>query len=370
MKNRTLKKLSFIFIVPAVFLTFLYSFFCISCGGRNNLRGANSAEIIGSAAGDSATFSLGRIRFDMRFVPGGLTIPVSDSDYGIYFDTVDKGYWIADTEVTYELWKAVYDWAVSPERAGGAYTFANKGRQGADASPGSRPVGTKQHPVTNVSWRDAMIWCNALTERFNAETGARLECVYFKDKDFMVPLRSVDSSDDYPCDTTPGTQDNPYVNENADGFRLPAKNEWILAARYRGEDSVNTEERFSHPYFTKSNSASGAVAGVRNRKATGDVAWYYDNSGGSTKPVGTAGIGGKKPGKGNANALGLYDMSGNVSELSFDWFKEHELGYCFRTSHSGSWAGFAELQKIRIRMNIFPYAANNFTGFRFARTQK
>ncbi len=40
------------------------------------------------------------------------------------------------------------------------------------------------------------------------------------------------------------------------------------------------------------------------------VAWYVDNSGAATHPVGQK----------QANGLGLHDMSGNVNELVSDWF--------------------------------------------------
>ena len=70
-------------------------------------------------------------------------------------------------------------------------------------------------------------------------------------------------------------------------FRLPTEAEWEYAAR----------------------------SGGRNEKFAGSdevdsVAWYGRNSGESTHPVA-----GKQP-----NALGLYDMSGNVWEWCADWY--------------------------------------------------
>jgi formylglycine-generating enzyme required for sulfatase activity len=47
-----------------------------------------------------------------------------------------------------------------------------------------------------------------------------------------------------------------------------------------------------------------------------EMAWYGDNSGGKTHPVGT-----KRP-----NALGLYDMSGNVYQWCLDWYGKYPGG--------------------------------------------
>jgi hypothetical protein len=75
---------------------------------------------------------------------------------------VPGGFSIEETEIPYKLWKVVYYWATDDARGTNRYTFANPGRQGGDHITG--PVGTNQHPVTTISWRDAVVWCNAYSE--------------------------------------------------------------------------------------------------------------------------------------------------------------------------------------------------------------
>lgn len=72
-------------------------------------------------------------------------------------------------------------------------------------------------------------------------------------------------------------------------FRMPTEAEWEFAAR-GGNKSKGYE-------YSGSNTV-------------GDVAWYYDNSGGKTHAVKTKA----------ANELGIYDMSGNVREWCSDWY--------------------------------------------------
>ena len=66
-----------------------------------------------------------------------------------------KPYKLGKTEVTYKLWKEVYDWATQPANG---YKFANAGVKGKDGS------GSENEPVTKVNWRDCIVWCNAYTQ--------------------------------------------------------------------------------------------------------------------------------------------------------------------------------------------------------------
>ncbi len=97
------------------------------------------------------------------------------------------------------------------------------------------------------------------------------------------------------------------LNSKSDkSYRLPTEAEWEYAARSGGR-----KEKY---------------AGVDSPDA---VAWYSTNSGGSTHQVGT-----KSP-----NALGLYDMSGNVWEWCQDWFAFSYYNNSPRDNPQGSSSG-------------------------------
>ena len=95
------------------------------------------------------------------------------------------------------------------------------------------------------------------------------------------------------------------------------------------------------------------------------VAWYKDNSGSSTHIVGSK----------RANALGIYDMSGNVSEWCKDWYADSYVSYdtnnpvgpssgSSRVYRGGKWSSSAMYCRVAIRFGDSPGRRDNYIGFR------
>ena len=127
-------------------------------------------------------------------------------------------------------------------------------------------------PVENISWYDALEYCNKRSE-----------------KESLTPVYTLVRDTD---GKVTGVSD---VDWSAAGYRLPASAEWLYAAR-GGQQSEG------HIY-----------AGSDTLE---DVAWYKDNSesSGIADVSKTNEVGGL-----NHNELKLYDMTGNVTEWCWDY---------------------------------------------------
>ncbi len=212
---------------------------------------------------------------------------------------------VLSTEVTQEIYEKVM----------GANPSENKGNK---------------NPVENVSWFDAILFCNKLSVMGG-----------------LTPVYS-------------GSGSNISVNSSANGFRLPTIFEWVAAAEggnnylYAGGDSID------------------------------EVAWYFDNSAynevqylwgtyTSVPIYKTHPVAQKK-----ANGFGLYDMSGNVYEWCWDESTDHShyrfyMGGCYN-----SFASDCEIASLRqeslyglktsVSGHIRPYTEKDYKlGFRIVR---
>lgn len=304
--------------IPVLLVSFLIVSTLAGCGGGN--KGGPGGGTTYNP-GQSRSYLVGGVLFNMCYVPSAAGFPTGTDDQGAP-GSVGNAYWMAETEVTYQLWTEVYAWATDDARGANQYVFANPG------------VGDTRRPIASVSWWDAIVWCNALTEFYNAliefydpPEGTTLACVY---TDGANIIRRTDAAD-------------VAVNAGAKGFRLPTNLEWELAARYKDGSS-----------WTPGNYASGATAACTDAFATQEVAVYNV---GFASPVGQK----------DANALNLRDMSGNLYEWCFDWRPGYEGSR--RAGRGGGWhSGADELQVGEVNGSI-PTVVAPWIGFRPVRTE-
>jgi formylglycine-generating enzyme required for sulfatase activity len=221
------------------------------------------------------TFTANGVSFNMILVSGGTFNMGSnyESEKPIHEVTLSD-YYIAETQVTQELWQAVM---------------------------GTNPsgfTGNKQRPVDCVSWND----CQKFIAKLNSLTG--------------------------------------------ENFCLPTEAQWEYAARggKRSKDYLY--------------SGSDVIE---------DVAWNRTNSIAETHAVKM-----KSP-----NELGIYDMSGNVSEWVQDRFGSYSSGAVsnplgpksglYRVNRGGSWNDFNSRCRAASRKSDLPNSCTSTLGLRLAK---
>ena len=177
------------------------------------------------------------------------------------------------------------------------------------------------YPMQNVSWYDAVEYCNWLSQKQGLEKCYKID------------------------------GENTICDFSKNGYRLPTEAEWEYAAR-GGKKSKGYN-----------------YSGSNDPKS---VAWYDE----STGLKGPMKIGTKKP-----NELGIYDMSGNVWEWCFDFYsskyyavspKDNPKGSgrtIYRVIRGGSWHYRAELARNADRDSPRPGYTNFNYGFRIVKNK-
>lgn len=289
--------------LTAIFLSLLMVVSLAACGSTTSTDGESASQPPASSQSADGSETVAD-----QDVPEGFVLIEGGS---FQMGSPDSEPWRSEDETQHSV--TVSDFYISP------YELTQADFQMVtDGNPSS--FSGENLPVENISWLDAIFYCNARSEL-----------------EGLTPAYTVDGQ-------------NVTWNREANGYRLPTEAEWEYACRAGTTTPFNTENSPSADEVNYYGHYPYEIEG--NYFSQGDL----DTQPGQYRET-TVEVGSFAP-----NAYGLYDMHGNVSEWVWDYYGSYsteeqtdptgpETG-SLRVYRGGGWNDFAKNMRSAYRATL------------------